>query len=196
MDHPEEMSSPVRDAANKNAAGVSPVIRGAFSVFEVLALTVALVLLLNAFVFRFSVVSGDSMNNTLFDGDRLIISDAFYTPARGDIIVFQSKDPDFHTDSYRRLVKRVIAVGGDRVAIYNDVVYVNGQALDEPYAFHDFPSTPYMAERTVSPGCVFVLGDNRAHSEDSRRFVEEVDARLIIGKVLFRISPSFGSVYD
>ncbi len=171
-----------------------------FDTVELIAITLAVLLLVTSFLFRLSVVSGGSMSHTLEGGDRLLISDLLYTPKNGDIVVLQM--PDEITERYSQLekgeaiIKRVIAVGGQTVEIKNSVVYVDGQALNEPYVLlDDVDSRANMKPITVSDGCVFVLGDHRNNSLDSRYF-GQVDADVIIGKVLLRLMPfsSFGSV--
>ncbi len=171
-----------------------------FDAVELIAITLAVLLLVTSFLFRLSVVSGGSMSHTLEGGDRLLISDLLYTPKNGDIVVLQM--PDEITERYSQLekgeaiIKRVIAVGGQTVEIKDSVVYVDGQALREPYVLlDDMDSKANMKPITVSDGCVFVLGDHRNNSLDSRYF-GEVDADIIIGKVLLRLMPfsSFGSV--
>lgn len=171
-----------------------------FDTVELIAITLAVLLLVTSFLFRLSVVSGGSMSHTLEDGDRLLISDLLYTPKNGDVVVLQM--PDEITERYSQLekgeaiIKRVIAVGGQTVEIKGSIVYVDGQALNEPYVLLDkTDSKANMSPVTVSDGCVFVMGDHRSNSLDSR-FFGEVDADVIIGKVLLRLMPfsSFGSV--
>ncbi len=171
-----------------------------FDTVELIAITLAVLLLVTTFLFRISVVSGGSMSHTLEGGDRLLISDLLYTPENGDIVVLQM--PDKITERFEQLekgeaiIKRVIAVGGQTVEIKNSVVYVDGQALNEPYVLLDgIDRRADMKPITVQSGHVFVLGDHRNNSLDSRYF-GEVDADIIIGKVLLRLMPfsSFGSV--
>lgn len=171
-----------------------------FDTVELIAITLAVLLFVTTFLFRLSVVSGGSMSHTLENGDRLLISDLLYTPKNGDIVVLQM--PDEITERYSQLekgeavIKRVIAIGGQTVQIKNSVVYVDGQALNEPYVLlDDVDGKANMQPITVSDGCVFVMGDHRNNSLDSRYF-GEVDADIIIGKVLLRLMPfsSFGSV--
>ena len=155
------------------------------------ALTIALSVLVccNTFFFRLSGVVGQSMENTLHQGDQLILQIAGYDqPERGDIIVCYS---DHFGEA---LVKRVIAVEGDTVDISNDgYMMVNGKALYEPYAKeamweskhgdHDYPIT-------VMEDHVFAVGDNRNHSSDSRDIlVGQIPEDQVIGKALFRIWP-------
>ncbi len=112
------------------------------------------------------------MLNTLEENDVLIISNLFYTPKQGDIVVFESDVTGYD----RPYVKRIIATEGQTVNIdfNNWIVYVDGKPIDEPYVRQVtapmdssvFIQYPY----TVSEGCVFVMGDNRNYSTDSRVF--------------------------
>lgn len=152
--------------------------------------------LLFSFFVRIVDVDGSSMFPTLEDEDKIIVSDLFYSPKQGDIIVFRKTE-------YKEepLVKRVVAVGGQTVEIdfKEGVVYVDGVALDEPYTAEPTKEKLDFTGKIVVPeGSVFVLGDNRMHSTDSRYSVIGcVDERYIMGKVYFTVFPikNFGSVY-
>ena len=158
----------------------------------------ALVVCVLIFVFigRTIGVVGSSMVPTLEQGDRLIISKLFYTPQQGDIVVLQK-------DSFADypLIKRVIATEGQTVDIDFDagVVYVDGVALDEPYTAEPTVVREDFDEPvTVPEGCIFVMGDNRNRSTDSRTdSIGCVDTRLIMGKALLRLTPlsKFGTIY-
>ncbi len=162
-----------------------------FDFTELFVFTIAAVILLLSFVFRHSVVDGGSMMNTLHHGEHLIISDLFYTPERGDIIVFE----DHSTGNNAPLIKRVIAIEGDTVEIVGQSVYVNGDRLIEDYVFIDYTYYQEPIKVLVPEGEVFVLGDHRNNSQDSRIF-GTVDVDSILGKVIFRFFPfdSFGKV--
>ena len=157
---------------------------------------IACVLLFSFFV-RLVDVVGESMLPTLESGDKIVVSNLFYGPKQGDIIVFRK-------DEYKEqpLVKRVIAVEGQTIDIdFNrGIVYVDGEPIDEPYIAE--PTTEPMdfnGEVKVPEGCVFVMGDNRNHSTDSRLdTIGFVDKRCIMGKVYFTLFPlkNFGSVYS
>lgn len=152
--------------------------------------------LLFVFVVRMVDVVGTSMVPTLQNSDKMIVSNILYTPRQGDIIVF--KKVQFKDEA---LVKRVIATAGQTVDIdFNrGIVYVDGAALDEPYIAE---LTAYQSDfngpKTVPKGCIFVMGDNRNASTDSRDSrIGMVDTRLVIGKVYAIVFPfnNFGSVY-
>ena len=141
--------------------------------------------------FRVVVVSGPSMQNTLVDGDYLLlISKVFYSqPAQGDIIVAAK-------DSYGNgtpIVKRIIATEGQVVDIdfETGIITVDGQIIEEPY-IKNLTTNP---QGTVFPlrveeGCVFVLGDNRMNSKDSRSpVIGQIDKREILGKAVFLFFP-------
>ena len=163
----------------------------------IFVVAVACVFLMFSFCFRICVVDGPSMENTLYNGERLLVSNAFYTPKRGDIVVFHE-----NSDHYNKLiVKRVIAVAGETVHIehYDDTMTVtiigadgeNKGVLTEEYMKY-VDSPLYSGEMTikVEEGTVFVMGDNRNHSADSRTYsIGMVDTREIVGRVIFRISP-------
>ncbi len=152
---------------------------------------IAGVLLLFSLCFRIVVVSGPSMNNTLYDGDwLLVLGNIFYgEPKQGDIVV-ASKDS---FDDGTPIIKRVIATEGQQVDIdFNaGIVYVDGEPLIEPYTL----TTTNLAEGVEFPlvvdkGCVFVMGDNRNASKDSRsNEIGLVDEREILGKAIFLAIP-------
>ena len=156
------------------------------------------VVLLFTFLFRIVGVQGISMKNTLnrdaISEDQLIarvvITRLFYTPKQGDIVVLS-------TPAVREpIIKRVIAVQGQTVQILSGKVIVDGTALTEPYVFPGAqtltPSGGGLAV-TVPRGYVFVLGDNREHSHDSRwSDIGCVDVRKILGHAVFRIYPLSG----
>lgn len=158
----------------------------------------ALIVCVVIFIFfaRVIDVKGTSMNPTLNNQDKMLVSDVFYTPKVGDIVVFRKEeyDPD------KALVKRVIATEGQEINIDFDkgIVNVDGAAIEEDY-IKELTTTKldFIGPQTVPEGCVFVMGDNRNMSTDSRKSeIGMVDNRLIIGKVYCVIFPltSFGKV--
>lgn len=181
-----------------------------YDYLETFCYALALMMLLFLFVFRYVSVDGDSMLGTLHDEDKLIISDLFYTPETGDIVVI---NPESHGVSGKPIIKRVIATEGQTVYIDYEKweVYVDGVKLDEPYiqemheveqqrwgadvAMNGTNVPKYKQEFTVGEGKVFVMGDNRNNSKDSRsREYGEMDENRILGRVIIRITPDFGKV--
>lgn len=171
--------------------------RDLYDWIQCIVVAIIVCVLLFSFVVRLVDVVGDSMYPTLENGDKIIVSNLFYDPQPGDIIVFRK-------DEYRDqpLVKRIIAVEGQTVDIdFNrGIVYVDGEPIDEPYiAEPTTESLDFVGPITVDEGCVFVMGDNRNHSTDSRDArIDCVDVRCIMGKVYFTLFPlkNFGSVYS
>jgi signal peptidase I len=134
--------------------------------------------------YRVGVVPSDSMAPTLKPGDRYLINIRAYRarpPEHGDVIVFRQNDGEY-------LVKRVIGVGGDWVTIAWGRVYLNGHLLSEPYAVGGEADSGPPQTVYVKPGEVFVLGDNRDWSEDSRDF-GPVALHTILGRAERIISP-------
>lgn len=196
-----------REIEERTAARRKKLPHDIFDVVEFFVIAFAVILLLGTFFFRQTIVEGTSMQNTLQSGDRLIVSNFFYTPKAGDVVVVQLEDeiteafPPPQLFQGQSIVKRVIATEGQRVALVNGVVYVDGERVDES----DYRYCPgidrkaNMKEVTVPEGHVFLLGDHRDASLDSRAFLEKglmVDERTVIGKVLFRVYPfsDFGGI--
>lgn len=161
-------------------------IENRFDLIELFAFTLAFVLLLTTFFFRSSAVIGSSMERTLHDGDQLILYSFMYEPKVGDIIVFE----DYSTGYREPLVKRVIATEGQKVEIYDAyTVFVDGVKLEEGYIFLDGPDlTNYPIIHTVAEGHIFVMGDHRNGSSDSRKF-RDVSVETVLGKVIVRYYP-------
>ena len=149
--------------------------------------SVALFLILTS-LFKPALTRGDSMAPTLLDGDRTVISVVGYQPRRGDVVVL--KDP---VQEDKHLVKRVIAIGGEQVDIDFDlgVVYINGLPLEEPYCSGPTHAS-YDVEFPVAvpEGHVFVMGDNRDFSHDSRSSdVGMIPLESVEGRVIWRFYP-------
>ena len=156
----------------------------------------AAVLIFNCFA-RLTRVDGASMDNTLKDGELLIISGLLYQPQQGDIVVLNKKTADMPGwNGKKAIVKRVIALGGQTVDIdYGaGVVYVDGEALDEPYIKEEMflPDSYYMYNThwEVPEGSVFVMGDNRNNSTDSRdERLGPVEEDYILGQAVLALWP-------
>ena len=149
------------------------------------------ILLVFLLLFRVIVVSGPSMNQTLVHGDYLLlINNLLYAePKQGDVVVAAK-------DSFKNgepIIKRVIATEGQWVDIdfETGIVYVNGNAQDEPYV--NTPTNLYEGvdfPLLVEEGCIFVMGDNRNESKDSRSpEIGQIDKREILGKAIFLFIP-------
>ena len=166
---------------------------------ESLTVVGAVMLLIFTFIARPATVHGESMLPTLCNGERLVISNLFYEPAPGDIVVLCG---EADREEGRNLIKRIIAVGGQTIDIDFETgeVTVDGEVLDEPYILertHLDEGTEFPL--TVPEGEVFVMGDNRNGSRDSRSLsVGTVKEEYIVGRVLFRFFPfdRFGTVSD
>ena len=149
------------------------------------------VMLLFLVVFRVILVTGDSMFATLWDGDYLLLVSELFCgdPEPGDIVVISKQS----FDEGKPIVKRVIATEGQTVDIYfeSGTVYVDGKALREPY-IHNETTNEEGTEfpLTVAENCIFVLGDNRAVSLDSRSpRIGQIDRREVLGKALCLMIP-------
>ena len=188
-----------------------------FDYLEIFVLSITMVLILFSFCARLCRVDGESMKNTFDDGQPLIITNLFYTPDNGDVVVFHQ------TEKYQKpLVKRVIATGGQKVVLsfseksllitdkngnkvnFSDefATYYNRDKTDfgDQYEWHnnlysiDNPlNADYDEENdtytfVVPEGMLFVMGDNRNHSADSRS-IGFIDERTVLGKVIVRLKP-------
>jgi signal peptidase I len=168
-----------------------------------------IVALLNTEVFAKVQVQQHSMENTLFEKQQLIIDKLSYNftePKRGDIIIFLENEEkgnilkcalrsmdevvSVFNDSVKskRLVKRVIGIAGDDIDIKNGYVYVNGEKLEEPYANGQTINGDFKLPTKVGENKLFVLGDNRSVSKDSRKF-GLIDCKQVEGKAIFRVYP-------
>lgn len=181
---------------------------GAFiDYIELFVVAICVVILLFSVAFRTCTVDGSSMNNTLLNEEILLVSDMFYTPHREDIIVFHNNDGTLNGQNNKPLVKRVIGVGGDTVTIDHNTQTVtvtdkNGEkiTIDDGYVYLDPQrGNPFwgVQKYVVPEGKLFVMGDNRRNSLDSRYgTIGFIDERSVLGKVYFRVAPlsKFGTV--
>lgn len=153
-----------------------------FFLFVLLALCLAL--LLRQYVFTVTTVSGRSMQPILLDGQHLLVdrlTTRWHLPRAGDIVAL--RDPQ---DPSRSLVKRVVALPGQQVGITNGTLNVDGKPIVERYIAE--PMDRDVPVVTVPPGSIYVLGDNRNNSQDSRAFGPAPQANLL-GRVLLRFWP-------
>lgn len=179
-------------AEDPGSAGVR---RELYDWAQAIVTAIVFVVILFTFFVRVTGIKGHSMMPTLQQGDKVLLSNLFYTPRHGDIVVLTKssfmKDP---------IVKRVIATEGQTVffdAVRHEVV-VDGEPLDEPYINEITNLGGIISDKKVVPkGCIFVMGDNRNNSSDSRiPEIGMIDRRDILGKLLIRIYPldMFGPV--
>lgn len=184
--------------------------RNVFEYLELFVCSICIVFLVFMFGVRLCDVTGESMEKTLYEKEKLLISDLFYEPERGDIIVFHQTGNILNEP----VVKRVIATGGERVVLryqanpQSIVVTVydkNGNQItvdEAAYAYYDGTKPGLyheqeVVEYRVPEGYIFVMGDNRNNSADSRsEVIGLVDERRVLGRVIWRIFPfhRFGSV--
>lgn len=172
--------------------------RELFDWLDIIVASVISVVIIFTFIFRVVVIDGNSMKNTLLDKERVIITSLFYKPKRGDIVVISrntDNSPDPSKDE-QPIIKRIIATEGETVDIdfEKGIVYVDGTALKEDYTLEptyrqldiDFPVR-------VEEDCVFVLGDNRNDSLDSRSSQigdnGMINKKYILGHAIARVYP-------
>ncbi len=169
---------------------------------EAIVIAVLAALVIRSFVFTVVRVDGSSMNNTLANNDRLIVWRLGYEPEQGDIVIFAPESKNTDTNVLNRIywVKRVIATEGQHVDIdyAENAVYVDGEKLDEPYIAEPMeqPQSPNtITSIDLQEGELFLMGDNRNNSQDSR-YIGAVKKEDLVGRAVLRFWPfgSFGGV--
>ncbi len=171
--------------------------RDVFEWLEVIVTAMVAVVVVFTLVFKVVTIDGGSMRETLHNGDKVVISNLFYTPKQKDVVVISRNiDNSYENESQAPIIKRVIATEGQIVDIdFNTgMVYVDGVALDEPYTRTPTNlSYDIQFPVKVDDGCVFVLGDNRNDSHDSRSSLignnGMIDTRYILGKAILKVFP-------
>ena len=152
----------------------------------ILLVTFALVFgAVRPFIAEVFYIPTESMVPTLEVGDRVLVSKVIYLfsgPQRGDIVVFESPDEDID------LVKRVVGVPGDNIKVVRGSLYVNGERWEEAYLNYERPDESAYGPITVPEGHIFVMGDNRADSADSR-YIGPVPLDYLVGKAFVRLWP-------
>lgn len=164
----------------------------AYELIEMLGIVSVTIMLLFAFVFRLNIVDGHSMDMTLAHGEYLAVSDLFYEPTAGDIVIVHKINADPYDAP---IVKRVIATEGQTVDIdfTTWTLTVDGEIIDEPYRYLDggpILTSDWTFPVTVGENEIFVMGDNRNNSADSRTSeIGLIDKRCVVGKAYVRIFP-------
>lgn len=197
-------SAPHKEECEKGGGAVSFL----FDILEMFAWSLFVVFILFTFSIRLCRVDGSSMENTLFAGENLLVCSMNYTPAQDDIIVFHLTKPE--ADLEKTLVKRVIATEGQAVSMsyetgeihVDGVLYEDSHAVlksffgeitgkyDRNYPDHHYDYKTKTMSFTVPENALFVLGDNRNDSKDSRNAdIMFVDEACVLGKVFLRLSP-------
>jgi len=179
-------------ARNKKKQEISPELFARRETYDwIQCMIIALIVCVFLFVFGIRVinVAGSSMNPTLKNGEKMLVSNLFYSPQVGDVVVFKKDE----YDPNKALVKRIIATEGQEINIDFDTgtIYIDGVPFEEDYISElTVNKLDFIGPKTVPEGCVFVMGDNRNASTDSRDSrIGMVDARLILGKAYYVIYP-------
>ena len=149
-------------------------------------ISLALASLFLLFVFQPVLVQGYSMMPRLHNNERLFVDKLSFNLKplqRGDVVVFR-----YPLDPRQDFIKRIVGLPGDRVAVWNGIVYINGERLSEPYVPAGFRDHSYFPESRVPPGDYFVLGDHRNSSNDSRTW-GWLPANDIFGRAVFAYWP-------
>ena len=166
----------------------------------VVGVALIIAFLVRGFALQQFYISGPSMESTMFQNNRVLVNKISYRLHdihRGDVVVFDRVTTDGVAVQHDDLIKRVIGLAGDTISISKCVVSVNGKAIDEPYLNdYDLAQTnlddrcriPEMAVTTVESGHLFVMGDNRPQSFDSRMF-GTIDKKLVVGRAFVIIWP-------
>lgn len=153
----------------------------------------AVIVIIVTIVIKPTIVKESSMEPTLYENNYLFVNKLAYItkdhPDHGDIIVFKSELDRDDGNGKKMLIKRVIAVENDTISIQDGQVYLNGEIIDEPYILEGF-TTGEISELTVPEDQVFVMGDNRSVSLDSRaEEVGTISEDSILGKAFVRLFP-------
>lgn len=177
----DEIYSTIEPLDNSGVAGVYDILRSVF-------ISASILILIITFVFTMVIVDGRSMQHTLESGDKIIVTKMGYQPKDGDVIVVGKSE-----DGYSKpIVKRVIATEGQTLKIdfENQQVIVDGKVLDEPYISSETIEGTAEIPEVIPEGYVFVMGDNRYISMDSRyKDIGLVNVDDIVGKAVFVLFP-------
>lgn len=190
-EYPVDLTPPAGEARSARSRRV----RGVVDWIVVVGVALLVAFLVRTFVLAHFVVDGHSMDTTLHDGDRVFVNKLSYRlhdPRRGDVVVLHEDVPTA-PDRDRDLIKRVIALPGETIAMRNCVVTIDGVVLEEPY-LDPVVVTPGNCGNEIAPtlipaGEVFVMGDNRPGSQDSRAF-GPVDFDDVVGRAFVVFWPT------
>jgi len=170
-------------------------VKATYEWYNSIIVAVSIVVIMLTFFFRLVNVDGTSMQQTLQDKDRVLVSNLFFTPKSGDVIIIS------HGEVYDKpLVKRVIATEGQSLKIdfQEQVVMVDGIVIDEPYKYTAMSEGGANIPTVIPKGKIFVMGDHREVSMDSRhKDIGLIDAENVLGKVYYVMFPfdHFKKVY-
>lgn len=157
-----------------------------FEIVKYITISILIAVFAMNFIFQIVTVKGESMVPTVQNNDKLILEKVSYkvtSPKKNDIVVIK-----YPADIRERIIKRVIAVGGDKVKINDNITYINGKAINEYYKNSD--SMKNYDEVLVPQDSIFVLGDNRNFSKDSRSSdIGFVKLNLVEGKAVIMLYP-------
>jgi signal peptidase I len=194
----------IKNFGKGKPAGFASEFSEVYSFFKTLVVFLLLAFMLRASVVEAFKIPSESMKPTLQKGDHILVSKFSYgfrlpfmrevlfsyaKPKRGDVVVFTRPDEPgtLEDESAINIIKRVVALEGERVAVHDRKVYINGVPVEEDFARWEengIPEGEY-PEDTVPPGHVFLMGDNRDHSKDSRFWsYHYLDTKLIKGRAL------------
>lgn len=181
---PEDQQEPGEEV------GQDSILRDLLEWAAVLVFAVAVALFLRAFVLQSFWIESGSMERTLEVRDRVVVNRLSYRfgdPSNGDIVVFDRPDDLAGPSATKDLIKRIIGIGGDTVEGRDGVVYLNGLLLDEPYLQPEVYTTDF-GPVDVPDGELWLMGDNRERSSDSRSF-GPVSTDHVVGRAFFRFWP-------
>lgn len=178
--------------ANRQRRRTDSSVRNTIEWLAVIVIAILLAVLIKTFVVQAFKIPSASMEATLMPGDRVVVNKLSYRMHevnRGDVVVF-SRPPRAPSgpDDPKQLIKRVIGLPGDTVSAREGQVYVNGKKLVEPYLAEGTPTYDMDNPLTVPEGQLWVMGDNRTNSGDSRVF-GPIDKTSIVGRAFFIIWP-------
>ena len=167
-------------------AGPSKGLRNAVEWVAIVVGALAVALLVKTFLIQAFFIPSGSMLPTLHEGDRVLVNKLDDEPARGELVVFE-RPPGQPDDGIKDLIKRVVGLEGETIEARDGVVHVDGRPLEESY-LPDGVTTTNLERQTIPAGHMFVMGDNRGDSADSRVF-GPVDVDLVVGKAFVRVWP-------